>query len=643
MQFKKANILLPSAVRCTNKAGIRNVQQTRWSLPAKFVGLFRILAAVFCSGLANISAADNPKPVTITVAAVTQRDEQFNITVNDPNPSPSPATAITLTSVKIGNVDTTIIGPRIDDPKTIQVKTPPNASLGTQELSVTLSDGKTTKGSIVVMPEVLGLRARKDAPIEMSRVVVAGAEVIVQMSANVPSEKRHSITVKLLAISDASGKPFTDATGKPMPVLATKDPREEPLQFTMPQDDYLLVEIPNKDFPNATTYEIRVYVDDDQIMEKRPPLRVEKMNHMFLSASLVLLGLTLFVYALYKPFYKFTAGQPHYTFFKMLLLEQETQTYSLSRAQFFAWMGAIVWCLTFLYSARGFVDGKWGFPNLGNAVYVFMISLGTLVAAQATSLGQGVKGAGEVHPSPSDLLVHGGVLALDRVQQVIWTLIALGMFIHITISTYATASALPEIPTELVALMGLSSAGYLGGKLVRGPGPVINQVTARASSLILNIQGRQFSKEAFVWVDGVQQPKENIKSVADDPEAPLKFAKELEVTLQLSLADWYAKDHAVTIVNSDAQRADWRTRGEIISVTAAAPAQGKVVLTIKGARLVPGATIEIADAKDLKPDQSATDPNTFTATADEAWLKSAHDLTVTSGGQKSTFTYKPAA
>ena len=104
----------------------------------------------------------------------------------------------------------------------------------------------------------------------------------------------------------------------------------------------------------------------------------------------------------------------------------------------------IAWAYLFLYYAHGLLETNWSFPKFGNAIYAFLISLGTLIAAQATSLGMGVKGAGEEHPSVADLVVHGGVLALDRVQQVVWTLIALGMFLRITISSYETASSLPE-------------------------------------------------------------------------------------------------------------------------------------------------------------------------------------------------------
>jgi hypothetical protein len=334
--------------------------------------------------------------------------------------------------------------------------------------------------------------------------------------------------------------------------------------------------------------------------------------------------------------------QQSYYFLKMLLIEPENQTYSLSRAQFFLWTVIIAWCFLFLYYAHGLVEEKWSYPNMGNAIYAFLISLGTLVASQATNRGMGVKGAGEEHPSIADLVVHGGVLALDRVQQVIWTLIALGMFIRITVTTYATASALPDIPNELLALMGLSSAGYLGGKLVRGPGPVIEQVTPREGSVILNVKGKHFSKDAFVWFDGTQLTKDKVTVKAEDPDDPLKFAKELELTLDISIADWHGKDHAITVVNGDAQRADWRTSAEIIEAKAGQPANGKVPLTIKGARIARGATIEVVDAGGVSPEQDKNDPNLLTALVPEAWAKSPHNLILTSGGTRSTFRFTPA-
>lgn len=581
-----------------------------------------MLLAVHFGGLQKGWAAEQEPPTPASIInvepKVTHPDGIVTVTFNK---------EVTPSSVKIGATDATILS---KEPARITVKVAPNTQLGTQDITVTLADGAASplRSSITVAPEVAGLKAHKDAKIQLRRVAVAGGEIIIQFNGSIPSEMKQKLAVTIQEDWKPDPKKPED-----------KKPEDKEAAFTIPQNDYLILQVP-EDLDPAKSYTVQVLADGTPL-ERKPKLRVKYVSSMYIWASLALGGLILLIYLLYKLFYKIPAGQTRYSFLKMLLLEQENQTYSLSRAQFVGWLTVISWCFLFLYYARGYVEESWAYPKLGNAVYAFFISLGTLVAAQATSIGQGVKGAGEVHPSPADLVVHGGVLALDRVQQVIWTLIALGMFLRITVSTYATATALPDIPPELLGLMGLSSVGYLGGKLVRGAGPVIEQVTVRAGSVILNIKGRHLSKECFVWLDGVKQPKDNVTPKADDPDSPLQFAKELEVKLEISMEDWYAKDHALTVINDDAQRADWRTGPEIIEATVAADKPTQLI--VKGARLAKGATLEITGAADAKPVQDDKDPNLFTVEVPETWLKEAHELIVTSNGQKSSYTYKPSS
>src|SRR5207245_324636 len=118
---------------------------------------------------------------------------------------------------------------------------------------------------------------------------------------------------------------------------------------------------------------------------------------------------------------------------------------------------------SFLMLANWSVSGTWSFPKFGGGAYAFMLSLGTLVVAQVTNAATGPKGSGEVHPAVSDLVVHGGVLAPERVQQVLWTLVAAIGFLLTVIGSYSTPTELPTIPTELLVLMGISSAGYIAG------------------------------------------------------------------------------------------------------------------------------------------------------------------------------------
>src|SRR6185369_11694552 len=123
---------------------------------------------------------------------------------------------------------------------------------------------------------------------------------------------------------------------------------------------------------------------------------------------------------------------------------------------------------------------------------------------------------------------------------------------------------------------------------------------AKEGSVILNIKGSHLSNDAFVWIDGIQLLKDKVKPILQDPDDPTKFAKELEVTLEISMAEWNAGHHALTVVNGDGQRADWRTSAEIIEVTPGQPANGKVTLTIKGVRISPGATVEVNDSQRTK-------------------------------------------
>jgi hypothetical protein len=298
----------------------------------------------------------------------------------------------------------------------------------------------------------------------------------------------------------------------------------------------------------------------------------------------------------------------------------------------------IIWSYLFLYIAHGFVERNWSFPNLGNSVYAFVISLGTLLASQATNRTMGVKGAGELHPSLSDLVVHGGVLALDRVQQIVWTLVAAGMFLKVVISTYATATELPDIPAQLLTLMGLSSAGYLGGKLVRGPGPVIEQVTPVASSsLTLKIEGKHLSKDAFVWLDGVQQPKDKVTPTADDPNDPIKFAKELTVTLDLTIDDWNANAHAITVVNPDAQRADWRKLAGTTAGTAADTASvgGATIYTTTGTTT---GTITGTTTGTAGDSTTGTTGDSTSGTTDDSTTGTTGDSTTGTTGDRTTGT-----
>jgi hypothetical protein len=336
-----------------------------------------------------------------------------------------------------------------------------------------------------------------------------------------------------------------------------------------------------------------------------------------------------------------------------LLLEPENQTYSLSRAQFFWWMTIIAYAYLFLFFARGIHEENWGFPPLSGFAYTLLISLGTLVAAQATSEVKGAKGAGLVHPAPADLIVHGGVLAPERVQQVAWTVIAGVGLLWITIKTYATATALPTIPDELLALMGISSAGYLTGKMARRPGPIITQVLPGLGSVALRIYGVHLSVDARVWVDGVELPRTAISTLESDPDHPNEFVKALKVTLSgeggdAELREWLGQEHTLIVVNADAQRAEWQSElPRITSVDPApAPEEGRRTLTIFGERIAPGATLEAPGVFETAPlTRDPAQVNRWTASVKEpagGWPKGPVNVVVQNpSGERGAYPWTP--
>ncbi|BAY61139.1 hypothetical protein NIES22_12000 [Calothrix brevissima NIES-22] len=279
-----------------------------------------------------------------------------------------------------------------------------------------------------------------------------------------------------------------------------------------------------------------------------------------------------------------------------VLLDRQTNTFSLARTQFVWWLTIIVFGYLFLFIGRGIIQNIWEFIPLSGFAYTFLISLVTLVTAQATSNIRGTKGSGDVNPSWSDLVVHGGVIALERVQQVVWNLIIGIAFIVILLVTYTTASSLPTIPQEILVLMGISAGGYISGKAVRKAGPNVTQVVLwdepqellqnPQANPYLTISGEHLSQAGsaivqIVYLDEsnnekpetrIEVKQENLSTLEPDADYPGEFCKKLQINFSgmnaLPDQQWYdwlqvfgenftAQKVKITIINADGQRSVW--------------------------------------------------------------------------------------
>jgi hypothetical protein len=163
---------------------------------------------------------------------------------------------------------------------------------------------------------------------------------------------------------------------------------------------------------------------------------------------------------------------------RLLFLDPQTDTYSLSKLQFYLWTNAALFGYAYLFISRVLVQhGLW--PDIPpNLPGVIAIAAGTSVGSQLITSSKGSKGAGPLYPGFADFITSGGVVAPDRLQMLLWTLFGVGAFIVDTLQQApAMIQDLPTVPDHLLYMMGLSSAGYLGGKMARKAGPVVDEIS----------------------------------------------------------------------------------------------------------------------------------------------------------------------
>ncbi len=264
-------------------------------------------------------------------------------------------------------------------------------------------------------------------------------------------------------------------------------------------------------------------------------------------------------------------GDSRYGFFRTLLIDKETDTYSLSKLQLYLWTAAAVLSYLYLAVSRSLVQMNLDFAEIpANLPGILLISASTGFLAQGIQSAKGPKGAGGLKPSPSDLITTGGVVAPERFQFLVWTVLGILVFLSIVfLQDPGTIQGLPDVPMSFLQLMGISSFGYLGGKLARKTGPVIDEIMqdSAGGNLVLTLRGRGLSRDASFRIDGVDVPATAIAGVdnkatiteKDDQVDDPNVGKILVLTLVPPLANWQTPPagakRVLTIINPDGQTA----------------------------------------------------------------------------------------
>jgi hypothetical protein len=165
---------------------------------------------------------------------------------------------------------------------------------------------------------------------------------------------------------------------------------------------------------------------------------------------------------------------------RALLLDKQTNTYSLSILQFLMWTATALFGYTYLALSKLFVQRLDIIPDVPDVLPgIIGVGLGAGTAIASQAIGQvRPKGSGDEVPSPSDLVTSGGAVAPDRIQMLVWTIVGIGVFLcGVLKQNPVSIDGLPMVPNTLMALMGLGSIGYLGAKFARKPGPNILELS----------------------------------------------------------------------------------------------------------------------------------------------------------------------
>jgi hypothetical protein len=251
-------------------------------------------------------------------------------------------------------------------------------------------------------------------------------------------------------------------------------------------------------------------------------------------------------------------------------LDKESNSYSLSKFQLVAWTAVAVFGYVYLLCCQTLIQWNFSFPSIPSGWPTLLgVSAGATVAAVGITSTRGSKGAGPLSPSMADFISSGGLVLSDRFQFFVWTLVGCAGFLFLILrNDPSKLTELPDVPSGFLYLMGISAAGYLGGKVVRLPGPVVKELVVSSvvpgvpgtstAQLTINLKGENLSSNASVKVDDkdlrmTDQFQIECVTPQDQPPDP-SFCSEIKLTLKE--ADNYLEgQHKLILTNKDGQMA----------------------------------------------------------------------------------------
>ena len=182
--------------------------------------------------------------------------------------------------------------------------------------------------------------------------------------------------------------------------------------------------------PQARAYQgpINVRVRAGDTLSNPTKLVLARMS----AAGVLIATVALFGVMAYTIYYLVARGMKgttihgvRYSPLHAFFLDGQTQTYSLSKFQLFAFSFAFIFGYLYVLLCRWLVQWLFVLPDVpANLAAMLAISGGTTLIAAGATQTRGSKGSGEQYPSVADFVSVGGQVVPERFQYFVWTLIA---------------------------------------------------------------------------------------------------------------------------------------------------------------------------------------------------------------------------
>lgn len=221
-----------------------------------------------------------------------------------------------------------------------------------------------------------------------------------------------------------------------------------------------------------------------------------------------MIGFTIFLLSLLHIFISRILGKTNYI--AMLLLDKNTNTYSLSRFQALTWTILLLGGYFYITISTGVLLGNGVIPDFNpSLIGLLSISYGGLITAHSLGTRKPKNEIIKTPPLLSNLFSSGESIDLPRLQLFSFTILGIIIYVY-NLFNSNPLNGLPDIPATFLGLLGVSQTGYITGKFVSDK-IAINQVKPyyipyNSENVKIHIIGAGFVPNMKVLLDNSNAP-----------------------------------------------------------------------------------------------------------------------------------------